>query len=341
MATAVTMSGAPGHEAAADDVAPTPRPLRPRAVYRLDSRPASPGGGEATSVRCEDVKQQRHWSRVGIGTMSGVDADDIPHRVFLKQSLDETMQPHERLWRYEVEGARVAEHVLRDLVRVPAVIGADAESLLTAFEYMDLMPMDEWLRHDEGAFLEAFDDNMAVIARMLDGLRQVRPGALDHIVPPGSIKTKVRDYRSRGLALGFKGMEIRNLGISRGSPSNAASGEPQGPVVTAFDFGRPYFCPVEEAGAKMLVSVGLLNWGFPLRRFAKGPDHFLLDTALGHLRPLVNAEAVTEELALQRRFRTVEIHGRVGAQRSLRRFGIVTLGKRYMTELEEWAAGAL
>jgi hypothetical protein len=118
-------------------------------------------------------------------------------------------------------------------------------------------------------------------------------------------------------------------------------GKPRHEDFFLFDFGRPYLAPIQEAAAKLFVSIGLLNWGRPLSRFSKGPDFRLLETAKQRLLPFLDPVAIAAEVRLQRSFRWAEIQGTGSLERSVKRLAINTLGKRYFDRLENWCRRAL
>jgi len=129
----------------------------------------------------------------------------------------------------------------------------------------------------------------------------------------------------------FKGFDIRNMAV-RKLDNNGYSWE----RMVMFDFGKPYLAPVEEAAAKLFVSIGLLNWGRPVSRFAMGPDEALLEKVLPGFRPFLDIKAVRAELQLQTGFRSREFHGSGGLERNLKRWGVGLLGKRYLSRLARW-----
>jgi len=282
------------------------------------SDPAAAQGAPAEIVCTEVV--QRNWSRVGIGV-----APDGGERFFLKQSIDRRGGWHERLWRYEHEGTRLAERLLEGVVRVPGVVAADRQLLLNLFELEQLETPDELLRRDadrfRGLFQPALEGMLAVI-----GALSRPPAELVRELP-----RKQRDYGGPSTAVCFKGFEIRNCGF----PADTAAG------LVLFDFGRPYLAPPQELAAKLLVSVGLLNWGRPLARFVRGPDLELLAGARARLEALLDPGAVRAELALQREFRTREVKsgGRLSAL--FKGVGVQTIGNKYLGRLEGWCERAI
>ena len=271
--------------------------------------------GAPPEIVCTGL-EQRNWSRVGIGV-----TPDRRRRYFLKQSVDRRGGWHERLWRFEHEGTRVAEPLLAGIATVPSVVHADRRHLLNVFEYAQVETPDQLLRRDPARFGEkypfALDRMVAVIHALTDPSAELAC----------EVTAKQRDYGGPPTAVCFKGFEIRNCGF-------AAEDE----ALVLFDFGRPYRAPTEELAAKLLVSVGLLNWGRPIARFLRGPDLEILEHARSRLESLLDPGAVRAELALQREFRTNEIKsgGRWGG--FLKGVGVQTIGKKYLGQLESWCA---
>jgi hypothetical protein len=147
------------------------------------------------------------------------------------------------------------------------------------------------------------------------------------------LKSKQRSYGRLGVAVNFKGFEIRNAGMPRSAGADVSADD-----LVLFDFVRPYLAPIEEAAAKLFVSVGMLNWGNPLRRFIKGPDTTLLARAADILRPWLDREAIAAELDLQEKFRFVELRGARSHEVFLKWLGVMTFGRSYFAKLRAWCA---
>ncbi len=146
---------------------------------------------------------------------------------------------------------------------------------------------------------------------------------------PDNLPVKERGYFSAGNAVNFKGIDIRNIAVCNDKKYHGTDNR-----LVMFDFGRPYLAPVEEAAAKLFVSIGLLNWGRPVKRFIKGPDASLLEKAYPYFEEFLTAEAIRAELELQFRFRTDKYHGASESERIFKKLGINTLGARYFSALE-------
>ncbi|MCP3914034.1 MAG: hypothetical protein GY711_00585 [bacterium] len=259
---------------------------------------------------------QRNWSRVGQATAVGEDGTE--RKVFIKQMCDRGGAWHRDHFEYECQGAAVATDLLGSVARVPQVLFRSDEHMLIAIEWAEVVPVDRVLRESDGA---------AFAAMFPEALRSLR-AVLDTLFEAGDrrpeLNRKQRSYESRGLAVNFKGIDIRNTGF--GPRTNNRE-------MVIFDFGKPYTAPIEEAAAKLLVSVGLLNWGRPTSRFLKGPDASLVEQAFEQWRPYTSSAAIEAELALQNRFRFQEFQGGSRLEAVLKSAGVRTLGARYMRRL--------
>ena len=277
-------------------------------------------GSSPVEVVCESV-HQRNWSRVGVGRTCGNGSSDL---VFIKQSVDATGVWRSDLWQQESDGNRVATELLADSVLVPALRCADAASLICVFDHVDVVPMDVMLRSKP----KDFEATIPIVVERMRGvlalLANGRPRGFD-------LPAKHRPWADAALGVSFKGFDIRNVGLRSGSESAS-------PDVVMFDFGRPYLAPIQEPAAKLLVSIGLLNWGRPMRRFAMGPDIRLLDRSADQLQPFLNAAALNAELDLQASFRFKEVQGNGLGERLFKRLGMEALGRRYFRRLRNWVA---
>ena len=156
----------------------------------------------------------------------------------------------------------------------------------------------------------------------------------NHLGP--DLPLKERDYGTGRLAVNFKGFEIRNAGVGPDVAGEVGPGD-----LVLFDFVRPYLAPIEEAAAKLFVSIGLLNWGSPVGRFLRGPDQQLLADAMNILSPWIDSAAVNAELSLQERFRTGEFKGAGGIEVMLKRIGVDMIGRWYLRRLRSWCEANL
>jgi hypothetical protein len=282
------------------------------------------GGMETAVVRCIDF-DQRNWSRVGTGELRFPDGTTQP--CFIKQYLDKAGDWHHDHWEYEKDGALVASEILSTVARVPRLIAQDEKLHLNIFEFTEVVSLDVLLRSDTAAFDRCIQAVIHQMAKVLESMQNPR-GSFDMTTLP----EKSRSYGSVS-AVNFKGFEIRNAGVA---PDVGAEPGPEGLVL--FDFVRPYVAPVEEAAAKLFVSLGLLNWGSPLGRFLQGPDKRLLAISRDILSPWLDQKAIAAELDLQERFRTGEFKGAGGLEVVLKRFGVDLIGRRYLRQLRAWCA---
>ena len=280
--------------------------------------------GNCFQLECIDVVQ-RNWSRVGMGRLA-VSPASAQQRVFVKQNIDKGGSRQPEHWRHEQTGAAIAAKLLADIVQVPTLSHQNEQLLINVFEYVDLITLDELLRIDPVSFDKYIEPVTNQLIRVLEAMSAPSMTSLADALP-----VKRRTYGGPSTAVNFKGFEIRNTGLARTedgliNPDN----------LVAFDFVRPYLAPIEEAAAKLFVSIGLLNWGKPLDRFARGPDTSLLERILPVLRPYLDGQAIRAELGLQARFRTHEFQGSSTLERMFKQLGIDMLGKRYLRKLERW-----
>jgi len=288
----------------------------------------------AVDVRCIHVIQ-RNWSRVAVSEEVNPPNGHSEHAHstqgtwFLKQSVDRRRQPQVKLWRYEREGFEAGQRTLGDIVQVPRIGFSTEDELLHAFEFLPCVPPDELLRRSEGDFDDRAQDLLDASARILGALERHAPDSV-------GLESRERSYGGSRRSVCFKGLDIRNLAWRYASDGGLRSPS----EFVMFDFGRPYLTAVEEAGAKLLVSVGLLNWGRPLRRFAQGPDLPLLDRAAKAFAGYLSPEAILAEIDLQERGRLGDPKARSFVGRTIKRFGIGSLGIRYLDKMRSWCRQA-
>ena len=282
-------------------------------------------GGAGLRVVCADV-QQRNWSRVAKGFI--VTPGQSPVACFIKQYIGKDGTVHADHWGYEQEGVERAASILKEVACVPKLLTRDASRLLNVFEYFEMVSLDQLLRSDAAAFDRCIDSVLHRMDQVLSALLAA-PARCDIT----DLKSKARNYGHLGVAVNFKGFEIRNAGVPRSVSSSVSAAD-----LVLFDFVRPYLAPVEEAAAKLFVSVGMLNWGSPLGRFAAGPDTALLARAESILRPWLDRDAVDAELELQQKFRNSELKGAQGIEVFLKWLGVAVFGRYYFAKLRAWCA---
>ena len=286
---------------------------------------AGPGDGASLRLVCSDV-HQRNWSRVAKGTLTNGDGRVVA--CFVKQYVGKDGSVHADHWEYEHEGVEYAGNILGQIVHVPKLLLRDQQRVLNIFDYFEIVSIDQLLRSDPAAFNSCID---SVLQRMEQVLVALLNAPDKHDV--SGLKGKQRGYGRIGVAVNFKGFEIRNAGIPCSAGTRASAEE-----LVLFDFVRPYLAPVEEAAAKLFVSVGMLNWGNPVRRFINGPDTELLARAADILRPWLDREAIAAELDLQEKFRSAELKGARSHEVFLKWLGVMAFGRYYFAKLRTWCA---
>lgn len=310
-----------------DEIAPgnigtrpaTCEPLQVGGEYRVDSVP--PGTG-ALTLSCTWAAQ-RIWSRVGSAHPV---ATDGATRYFLKQNIDRSGQAHPEHWNEEREGAELGAAVLGAAATIPRPLFMRQDLLLNVFEFVDVVSMDVLLRDAPSQFERCFDPVLQRCAAVLEKLTSIPVQA-----QTARLARKVRPYDTGRTAILFRGLEIRNLG-----PALRPDGSPDPGALVVFDLGQASIGPLEDAGARMFVSVGLLNWGRPVSRFLRGPDSELMGLACRALQPYLSRAAVHAEIDRQARQRTQEILATGRVEYLLKRVGVDAMGRRYFRALSNW-----
>jgi len=299
-------------------------PVQPVQVgqdYPVENLADSSGGFQ---LHCEEVAQ-RNWSRVGVGRINAQQGD-LAGKYFLKQNINKAGLGLPAHWVNERTGTLVGQYMLENAVDIPALVFHMPSLLLNVFEYANVVPLDEILRDNSEVFRKHFPDILPQLVQVLEELQVGDVASL-----PFDLPVKERDYGGPSSAVNFKGFDIRNMAVRK-----LENNRYRWDRLVMFDFGKPYLAPIEEAAAKLFVSIGLLNWGRPVSRFALGPDEALLEKVLPSFRPFLDIKAVRTELQLQAGFRSREFHGAGGIERNLKRWGVGLLGKRYLSRLARW-----
>ncbi len=286
------------------------------------------GAGIGSILTLEAVAQ-RNWSRISLGTVDTLLPGQTGHRVFVKQFVDAGGQAHSRQWDFEREGADIARSLMAGCLHIPVLLWADSRHLLHVYEFCELISLDDMLRKDVARFDATLPAALAAMRVALDQLAT----ATEHSEVARALPCKERPYGGASTAVNFKGLDIRNVGLM----------DDDGDAVrfAMFDFGRPYLSPIEEAAAKLFVSVGLLNWGRPIRRFARGPDAAALAAANAQLGHYLDLDAVLNEIHYQQRTRERDVKARGRTIAALKKLGLNTLGKLYFHRLETWCRDTL
>ncbi len=264
---------------------------------------------------------QRNWSRVGLGEITTKDGKTT--KVFLKQNVSKNGEILSNQWENEKLGTTVASQLFNSSASIPQLKYQNSSLALCVFEFINVIPFDELLRDNHILFMKHFK---RFLEHTVQILQTMQSGTTIDALP-----VKQRSYGSPSTSINFKGFDIRNIGVINDPENNSESSE-----FIMFDFGRPYKAPIEEAAAKLFVSIGLLNWGRPISRFSKGPDTDLLVMALPYMKPFLEHGSISAELDLQSRFRASEVHGSGIFERSIKKLGIEILGKRYLFKLRKW-----
>lgn len=284
-------------------------PLRPRSDLVLTDLT-----GQPVPMTVEEVSQ-RAWSRTA--RASG----DATAPWFLKQFHGRDGQWHKENFHDEALGARLASEHLASF-RVSPLLGRSDEQLVLGYPYRRLATADELLRGDPNRFQTAWPLICDGLPTLVSELAEaVSPG-----IEPG-LTLRRRPYTSSGEALLFKGLDVRNLGWSQTESR-----------LCVFDVGRPYVGPIEEAAAKLFVSVGLLNWGRPVSRFRTGPPIPLVEQARSALDRWLLPEAIHREVDTQFAGRRRSAVGRNAAERMGRRLLVGSIGRAYVRQLLAWCA---
>lgn len=275
------------------------------------------------SVQCTSV-EQRNWSRVGTGLIE-MDAGKT-QEVFLKQNVNKNGEILVDHWEYEKLGAIVASKLFQNSITIPRLQYHNPALALCVFEFIEITPFDTLLRNNSELFNKSFIDFLEQSTQMFETLQNPHGLAITNSLP-----VKERTYGHSSNCINFKGFDIRNIGVNNSPASNTGDSE-----FVMFDFGRPYKAPIQEASAKLFISIGLLNWGRPISRFARGPNTDLLTLSLDYMKPYLCYESIHAELKLQSKFRFSEVHGSGLIEKSLKKLGIDVLGKRYIKKLDSW-----
>lgn len=278
---------------------------------RVGRRVLRSGGGEAFEVDLESVTP-RYYSRVGRGRLADGRA------VFCKQFVSADGRRMSATYEGEAGGAELAALAMPSSnIEVP--LAHDPSDLVLAYPWRDVVPLDELLRTDPTGLEQLWPE----VLRFVDACL-AEAEAFDVSTGPALKRKRCEGAERTGLV--FKGFEVRNLGLDR------ASGQ-----LCFFDTGPAYVGPSEEAVARLLVSVWLLNWGRPLGRFVAGPPAALAEQTAAGLSRSAGAAALRREIDLQARSRIADIPAANPAVRLGKRLVFATIGRRYVSTLRGWA----
>jgi hypothetical protein len=277
---------------------------------------------KSLTLSCSDL-DQRIWSRVATANTINKSAGKR-QQYFVKQYRGKDGDSHEDHWTFEQEGVLLASELFGDIVVVPKLLYQNKELLINVFEFVEVVPIDELLRTDAASFNANIKSTLDKLAEVLSRM-QNPPASID----TSGIKIKTRSF-GESTAINFKGIDIRNVGIGM-------EGKVKDNVII-FDLVRPYMAPIEDAGSKMFLSVGMLNWGHPVKQFLKGPDEHVLKLAAHAFKPFLNKDALSKQIRIEKRHRTEVFVGATGFEVKLKNFASKNIGKRYLKRLEQWLA---
>lgn len=278
-------------------------------------------GAVQVEYRCTGNVRRRIWSLTGAGEIvsPGISAS----RIFLKQFINRGGRPDRRGFDQELASHEPAEKLLSACVRLPKLLLVDAESLILGYEFIECLTFDELLRQDEKLFRREFDAVLPHLVAMLDALA----GRISHAESHEGLHPGAASIR----ATVFPGLELRNMGVLKDAAGDSDS------RLCTFDLGRPYEGCVADTTSALLLSIGLLNWGRPLRRFLMGPDFELLDQAWHILGPFADLENVVARFEQEEVARAGRIKAANNFESVAKKIGIRIVGRRYLRALTKYA----
>lgn len=267
------------------------------------------GPSGVMQVDCENTTL-RNWSRVATGIIQSAGGNI---QVFLKQFIDSQGTAHPDQFTDELNSVNRAKELFGDVLEVLEPISVNERHLVLCYEHHEMNTLDEILRLQPHAELtrKAFDYVLDQFVVMLSRMKTLETGT-----------------GTSGWSPVFKGFDVRNIGIP-GTLSNPRWEEP----AYLFDLGVYRRGSYTEAAARVLTTVGLLNWGSPLGRFLKGPDHQWLSEANRRLQPYLSRNHTLARLRHEYWHRLRDVQGSSWRMRQLKRIGLVTVGLWYMIRL--------
>ena len=271
--------------------------------------------------RCTGSVRRRIWSFTGDGEI--MSSGRSRSRIFLKQFIDRGGRPDRRSFDREMASHEPAEELLSACVRLPKLLLIDVERLILGYEFIECLTFDELLRQDENLFRREFDAVLPRLVAMLDALA----GRTSHAEPPKGLHPGAASIR----ATVFPGLELRNMGVLKHAVGDSDS------RLCTFDLGQPYEGCVADTTSALLLSVGLLNWGRPLRRFIMGPDLELLDQAWQVLEPFADFENVVARFEQEEVVRAGRVKAANNFESVAKKIGIRIVGRRYLRALAKYA----
>ncbi|MGI9323713.1 MAG: hypothetical protein ACR2PZ_00730 [Pseudomonadales bacterium] len=261
------------------------------------------------SVVCEQVKQ-RNWSRVAIGYETSVHQGKP---IFLKQFVDRRGQWHLDQYEDEYKAIAKAKELFSPSANIPTPTYKNLELQVIGFDYFRMTTIDVVLRstNDSDICSHAFDYVLAASCQFLE-----------------TLKSTDEENQTGQNSPVFRGFDIRNIGIPGTTPELLWNERPY-----LFDFGTYRKGSHQEAAARILVSVGMLNWGRPLDRFIRGPDATYFHQSVAKLAPYLSRSRLLERLTHEYEHRRKDVQGANWLQRQLKRLGLYTIGYVYVRRL--------
>lgn len=259
-------------------------------------------------IACVDVVQ-RNWSRVAVGRAS---AECDQRQLFLKQFIDSRGVAHLDQYHDEFSAIRKAKDLFSDRANIPDPAYRNAERLIIGFDHYEMTTIDVVLRSgcDAAQMQQAFDYTLKAADAFLESLRASDDGT--------------------GAVPVFRGFDIRNIGIP------CENGEllwHQPPYL--FDFGVYRAGSYQEAAARILTSIGMLNWGKPMQRFVQGPDAAWFRQAAAALAPYISRQRLLQRIGHEYAHRVKDVQATSWVDRQLKRLGLFTVGYVYIQKMRQ------
>ncbi len=200
----------------------------------------------------------------------------------------------------------------------------DPVNLVLGYEFVAVTPFDELLRTDPQRFAQLFPEVLPKLVQLLNALI----GGAEMVDEKRRKKVDLEGPKS----IVFRGLDVRNMGLVPSTDSERPYD------LCIFDFESAYDGYVAEASAKLFVSIGMLNWGRPIRRFARGPDLTLLDQAFTFLKPFCTSDTIQSRLNHDFAQRQRVVKAVNGLESAAKKLGIQFLGRRYFDSLKRYSA---
>jgi len=277
-------------------------------------------------VECQKVTI-RNWSRVAVcHEASGPCAPQL----FLKQFVDSKQIPHPDQYHNELDSIKKAIELFEPDVSVLRPKYLDPKNLTIAYEYIPMLTLDEILRNTAGKFSQptgyeaSFEIVLNAVSVILNRLRDLENAS----GPNGSCGTA-------NCAYVFHGFDARNIGVPTDLGLPGAS-----PNAYLFDLGNHWTGPRQEASARYLTTLGLLNWGKPLSRFALGPDTEMLANGIARIHEHISKKATIARINGEFRSRIFNVQGPNWMVRLGKRAGLLTVGYYYIRRLRHFISNA-